>query len=93
MKDLDPKVKGPPMARTVRRLMLGVLVTVGATAPVAVAQGTAGGTLLALDFDLYRESVEPILLSRRPGNARCVVCHSRGGGNANPEARCAGKQW
>ena len=83
------------MARTVRRLalaVLGVVVTVGATAPVAVAQGTAGGTLLALDFDLYRESVEPILLSRRPGNARCVVCHSRGGGNAYLEPLSPGSE-
>ena len=83
------------MARTVRRLtlaVLGVLVTVGATAPVAVAQGTAGGTLLALDFDLYRETVEPILLSRRPGNARCVVCHSRGGGNAYLEPLSPGSE-
>ena len=83
------------MARTVRRLTLavfGVVVTVGATAPVAVAQGTAGGTLLALDFDLYRESVEPILLSRRPGNARCVVCHSRGGGNAFLEPLSPGSE-
>ena len=83
------------MARTVRRLTLavfGVVVTVGATAPVAVAQGTPGGTLLALDFDLYRESVEPILLSRRPGNARCVVCHSRGGGNAYLEPLSPGSE-
>jgi len=47
---------------------------------------------LALDFDLYRESVEPILLSRRPGNARCVVCHSRGGGNAYLEPLSPGSE-
>ncbi len=74
------------MARMVRRtalVILSVLLTAGSTALVAAAQGAAGGErLLALDFDLYRETVEPILLSRRPGNARCVVCHSRGGGNA-----------
>ena len=74
------------MAQTVGRLVLaaaGVLVAVAWAVSVAEAQGTArGGLPLALDYDLYRETVEPILLSRRPGNARCVVCHSRGGGNA-----------
>jgi hypothetical protein len=35
-----------------------------------------------LDFDVYRTRVEPILMSARKGNARCVACHSRGGGNA-----------
>ncbi len=39
-------------------------------------------TRLALDFEFYTTSIEPILLSPRPGNARCVVCHSRGGGNS-----------
>ncbi|MCH7748154.1 MAG: hypothetical protein IH939_08655 [Acidobacteria bacterium] len=84
------------MARTLRRLFLAILcvqVAAGSTAPAADAQGTAGGgTLLALDFDLYRETVEPILLSRRPGNARCVVCHSRGGGNAYLEPLSPGSE-
>ena len=51
--------------------------------PPAAAQSADGGeTLLGLDFDLYIETVEPVFLNRRPGNARCVVCHSTGGGNA-----------
>ncbi len=72
------------MARTIWRLMLAALVVqtlVWAGAPPAVAQPTGGNVSLALDFDLYRDTVEPILLARRTGNARCVVCHSRGGGN------------
>jgi hypothetical protein len=35
-----------------------------------------------LDFEVFRSRVQPILLSRRSGNARCVACHSRGGGNS-----------
>jgi hypothetical protein len=74
------------MAQTVGRLVLtaaGVLLAVAWTVRVADAQGASrGGLPLALDYDLYRETVEPILLTRRPGNARCVVCHSRGAGNA-----------
>jgi hypothetical protein len=29
-----------------------------------------------LDFETYRTKVEPIFLKKRPGHARCVVCHS-----------------
>jgi hypothetical protein len=28
-----------------------------------------------LDFDTYRTKVEPIFLKKRPGHARCIVCH------------------
>jgi hypothetical protein len=31
-----------------------------------------------LDFQAYRAKVEPLLLEKRPGHARCVVCHSTG---------------
>lgn len=31
-----------------------------------------------LDYDVFRTRIEPIFLARRPGHARCVVCHSRG---------------
>ena len=30
-----------------------------------------------LDFELYRERVEPIFVDKRPGHARCYTCHSR----------------
>ena len=69
-----------PTGRRLVRATVGVLVTLCAVAPSAAAQ--SGSMALELDFDLYRETVEPILLARRPGSARCIVCHSRGGGNA-----------
>ncbi len=53
-----------------------------ASPPPAAQSPDVGGTLLGLDFDLYLETVEPVFLNRRSGNARCVVCHSTGGGNA-----------
>jgi hypothetical protein len=30
-----------------------------------------------LDFDTFKTSVQPLLLEKRPGHARCYVCHSR----------------
>jgi hypothetical protein len=32
----------------------------------------------ALDFDVYKAKVEPLFLEKRPGHARCIVCHSTG---------------
>ena len=42
------------------------------TAPAAPASS-------ALDFDTYKTKVEPLLLEKRPGHARCVVCHASAG--------------
>jgi hypothetical protein len=39
-------------------------------APPAPASST-------LDYAVYKAKVEPLLLEKRPGNARCVVCHVR----------------
>ena len=32
----------------------------------------------ALNFEFFRERVEPVLLKKRPGLARCVTCHEHG---------------
>ena len=37
-----------------------------ASAPAASAQ---------LDFEFFKTKVQPILLAKRPGHARCVSCH------------------
>src|SRR5256714_11164729 len=29
-----------------------------------------------LDYDTYKSKIEPLFLEKRPGHARCVVCHS-----------------
>lgn len=44
----------------------------------------------ALSFQLFRTRVEPILVSARKGNARCIACHARGGGNAYLEPLAPG---
>jgi len=31
-----------------------------------------------LGFDVFKSKVEPLLLEKRPGHARCYVCHSTG---------------
>jgi|SRR4051812_15823145 hypothetical protein len=31
-----------------------------------------------LDYAVFKAKIEPLLLEKRPGHARCVVCHSNG---------------
>lgn len=50
-----------------------------ASAPAGASRPTAPAG--RLDFAVYRSKVEPILMAPRKGNARCLSCHSRGGGN------------
>jgi len=46
-----------------------------AAAAIIIQALASGATDQALDFETYRTRVEPIFLQRRPGHARCVVCH------------------
>jgi hypothetical protein len=32
----------------------------------------------ALDYQFFKQRVQPILLAKRPGHARCVTCHEHG---------------
>ena len=32
----------------------------------------------SLDFDVFKEKIQPLLAEKRPGHARCVTCHSTG---------------
>ena len=33
----------------------------------------------SLDYEVFKTRVQPIFLNKRPGNARCVSCHTAGG--------------
>jgi len=39
--------------------------------PAASATASA-----ALDYEYFKAKVEPVFLAKRPGHARCVVCHT-----------------
>jgi len=32
----------------------------------------------ALDYDYFKNKVQPIFLAKRPGHARCIACHGSG---------------
>ena len=45
---------------------------------MAWAQAPAAPASSTLDYTVYKAKIEPLLLEKRPGHARCVVCHSTG---------------
>ena len=45
---------------------------------LAIAMSLAQPTAPALDYSFFKERVQPILLKKRPGHARCVTCHEHG---------------
>ena len=42
----------------------------------SAAQPPAGATNGSLDYEYFKDKVEPIFLKKRPGHARCVSCHT-----------------
>ena len=44
-------------------------------APAARPQGAAASESSSLDYTFFKNRVEPIFLKKRPGSARCYVCH------------------
>ncbi len=63
-------------------LSLTALVALAAASPSPLwAQQAAApppASAQALDFDFFKTRVQPILIARRPGHARCISCHIDG---------------
>jgi hypothetical protein len=47
----------------------------------AAPSGLSANKSASLDFEFFKTRVQPIFLAKRPGHARCVVCHA---GEAGP---------
>ena len=63
--------------------------------PVAAfLMAASSASAQSLDFETYKNNVEPIFLKKRPPHARCVVCHSNSNSafRLQPLAKGA-KQW
>jgi hypothetical protein len=59
-----------------KRSLVALLLLLGPALPSAQSPTSPPGN--ALDFATFRDRVQPILLDKRPGLARCYVCHSQG---------------
>jgi|SRR3954468_18722567 len=58
--------------------LLGVLLAQQAAPPPDQARVPPAPGSVALDYAFFRDRVQPIFLKKRPGNARCIVCHENG---------------
>jgi YVTN family beta-propeller protein len=48
------------------------------TAQSAPAEGAAAASTTTLDYEFFKNRVQPIFLQKRPGHARCIQCHDTG---------------
>jgi hypothetical protein len=75
------------MVRVLSILLVGVCLA----SPMASQQPTSTSIVSSsLDFETFKNRVQPILTSPRKGNARCTACHSPGGGNSYLEPLAPG---
>jgi hypothetical protein len=44
----------------------------------AAGAATAAARPQALDFEFFKNRIQPIFLAKRPGHARCITCHASG---------------
>jgi hypothetical protein len=51
-------------------------------APAVRAAAPPAAPVSTLDYETFKTRVQPILMSPRKGNARCMACHATGGGNS-----------
>jgi hypothetical protein len=54
----------------------GVLAAIVLLLQTPAAFAAMPASTQSLDFEYYKTRVEPIFLKKRPGHARCVVCHA-----------------
>ncbi len=64
---------------------LSILAAIISVASLAIAQ--------TLDFEVYRKTVEPIFVKKRPGHARCVACHSTANSAFHLQPLAEGSSW
>jgi hypothetical protein len=65
-----------------------------AIAGIAATQLANAQPKPALDFEFYRNRVEPIFLTKKDGHTRCVICHSEANNHFRLEKLSPGaKSW
>ena len=63
-------------------LFLIVMLVFASQYPAAQQGGGSASAPGMLDYEVFKTRVQPILMSPRKGNARCMACHATGGGNS-----------
>ncbi len=60
-----------------KAFVIAIFAVVGVISALAQEQA-ASVSKPTLDYEFFKTRVEPILLKKRVGHARCVLCHGRG---------------
>ena len=68
------------MTRAALLIMVSILLHGHAAplSPAGLSRALQTDAAASLDFEFFRTQVQPILLKKRKGLARCYVCHSQG---------------
>jgi hypothetical protein len=53
-----------------------IVVVTAAVSAFALANATLVSHAATLDYHYFKTKVQPIFLTKRPGHARCVMCHA-----------------
>jgi len=56
--------------------VIACLALAGAPIPAHSQDAAPSGPAAKLDYDFFKEKVQQVFLTKRPGHARCVVCHT-----------------
>ena len=59
-------------------LLITIVLWASVIAPQRGEAQQPANTPAALDFEFFRTRIQPVFLNKRPGLARCYVCHSQG---------------
>jgi hypothetical protein len=59
-------------------VVVATCLLVAAAGPLRQAKSQPGSSAASasLNYDFFKTKVEPVFLDKRPGHARCVVCHT-----------------
>lgn len=69
---------GSLLALLVLGTALLTLIHFNSVQPAQAQEQNAAAVKPALDYEFFKTRVEPILVKKRAGHARCVLCHGRG---------------
>jgi hypothetical protein len=53
-----------------------LLLAAGGSVRQAASQPASSSASASLNYEFFKAKVEPVFLSKRPGHARCVMCHT-----------------
>jgi len=58
------------------RALVACLFALATSVSTATAQQPPSSA--TLDYEFFKNKIQPIFLARRPGHARCIACHGQG---------------